>query len=281
MKRKVKNNKGITLITLVVTVIVIGILASVATYSGIEVINSSKLTRFTTEMKLIQTKVNEIYEDRNDEEYEEIGTTEELNKLSTILSSLNSEWSYGSSDTNKYKYFSQNEIKNKLNIEDVQQEGIFIDFDNRKVVSSNGITVDGKTYYVLEQLPNSLYNVEYNKDEISKVSNYVDKNVEITDKYGNQFVVPEGFKVVVDDDTNNANAVNEGIVIEDKKGNQFVWVPVGTFNVDSVGSTTETVELGRYYFEENGEATSRNDTDFEEQKKNNSKNYRKFNSKRY
>ncbi|MCI8412163.1 MAG: hypothetical protein HFJ40_07060 [Clostridia bacterium] len=65
MKRKIKNNKGITLITLVVTVIVIGILASVATYSGIEVINSSKLTRFTTEMKLIQTKVNEIYEDED------------------------------------------------------------------------------------------------------------------------------------------------------------------------------------------------------------------------
>ena len=65
MKRKNINNKGITLITLVITIIVIVILASVATYSGVQVIESSKLTRFTAEMKLIQAKINEIYEDEN------------------------------------------------------------------------------------------------------------------------------------------------------------------------------------------------------------------------
>ncbi len=58
-----KNQKGITLITLVITIIVLTILTSIATYSGISVINSSKLTAFTTKMKIMQTQVNTIYEE--------------------------------------------------------------------------------------------------------------------------------------------------------------------------------------------------------------------------
>ena len=43
-----KNKRGITLITLVITITVLVILASIATYSGISLFNSSKFTAFTT-----------------------------------------------------------------------------------------------------------------------------------------------------------------------------------------------------------------------------------------
>ncbi len=69
-------------------------------------------------------------------------------------------------------------------------------------------------------------------------------NVEAEDKYGNPVVVPKGFKVVVDETTNNATTVPEGIVIEDGVGNQFVWIPTGTYKVDESG-TTKTNELTR------------------------------------
>lgn len=62
MRKLKENRKGITLITLVITIVVILILASIATYSGIEVIKFSKLTAFTTEMKIMQTQVNELYQ---------------------------------------------------------------------------------------------------------------------------------------------------------------------------------------------------------------------------
>lgn len=73
-----KNKKGITLIALTITVIILLILASVATYSGIEVIRSARLTAFTTELKIMQTQVNELYEEdkegnyrrRNDRKYQ-------------------------------------------------------------------------------------------------------------------------------------------------------------------------------------------------------------------
>ncbi len=69
-------------------------------------------------------------------------------------------------------------------------------------------------------------------------------NVEVEDKYGNPVVVPKGFKVVVDETTNNATTVAEGIVIEDINGNQFVWIPTGTYKVDASG-TTKTNDLTR------------------------------------
>ena len=42
------NSKGITLVALVITIIVLLILSSIATYSGLNVVKSSKLTVFTT-----------------------------------------------------------------------------------------------------------------------------------------------------------------------------------------------------------------------------------------
>ena len=71
-----------------------------------------------------------------------------------------------------------------------------------------------------------------------------ESNLEAEDEYGNPVVVPKGFKVVVDETTNNATTVAEGIVIEDGAGNQFVWIPTGTYKVDASG-TTKTNDLTR------------------------------------
>ena len=47
MKNSCEKEKGITLMSLVITIVILLILASITTYSGIEVIKSSKLTTFT------------------------------------------------------------------------------------------------------------------------------------------------------------------------------------------------------------------------------------------
>ena len=57
-----KNNSGITLISLVITIILLLILATIGISSGISTVRSSRLTKFTTEMKLMQQKVNELYD---------------------------------------------------------------------------------------------------------------------------------------------------------------------------------------------------------------------------
>ena len=62
MKKNIANSKGVTLIALVITVIVLLIIASIATYSGMQIIESSKLNTFTAEMKIMQTQVNSLYD---------------------------------------------------------------------------------------------------------------------------------------------------------------------------------------------------------------------------
>ena len=74
-------------------------------------------------------------------------------------------------------------------------------------------------------------------------------NKEVYDEYGNKIVVPAGFKIKVDDTTNNADTVTEGIVIEHgTDGNQFVWIPVGKIYTDTAKTEAKakTITLGRY-----------------------------------
>ena len=61
-KQNHTNSKGVTLVALIITIVVLIIIASIATYSGIDIIRSSRLTSFTTEMKIMQTELNELYE---------------------------------------------------------------------------------------------------------------------------------------------------------------------------------------------------------------------------
>lgn len=155
-----KNNKnGITLISLVVTVAILTILLSVATYSGLNVIESAKLTAFTTEMKIMQTQVNSIYENYDGKtQYGE--TIEETYKMQAdkVFGELTKDTSI--KDYTGYTYWSKDYIKNELKIEGVEQ-AFFVNIPKRKIVSYEGLNYDGKTYYALEQLPDSLYNVEY------------------------------------------------------------------------------------------------------------------------
>ena len=62
MKNILKNSKGITLVALITTIIVLLILASVATTTGKNVLEKSHLTAFTTELKIMQTHVNQLYQ---------------------------------------------------------------------------------------------------------------------------------------------------------------------------------------------------------------------------
>ena len=168
--RKIKNNtKGITLITLVVTIIMLLILASVATYSGIDAIKTAELNRFITELKIMQTEVNDLYDkyknngtagDYTGEGILDIGKDMSLaqDKANKVFQANAS----GITDQTGYKYFDSETIKT-LGIEDISGE-FFINIQKRKVISCDGIENNKKIYYTLEQLPNSLYNVEYNEN---------------------------------------------------------------------------------------------------------------------
>ncbi len=62
---KIKNNKGVTLVALVVTIIVLMSVALIAVNSGKENISKAKLEQIKTNMLLIQAKAKESVEEAN------------------------------------------------------------------------------------------------------------------------------------------------------------------------------------------------------------------------
>ena len=154
-KLEIGEARGITLISLIVTIVVLLILASIATYSGVGIIRQSKVNRFTTEMKVMQTEVNDLY-DRysNGEDVLNLGK-----KLDGQADKVFTSEASGITEKTGYRYYDQETIQS-LGIDGVEKE-FFVNVEKRSVVSYLGFEYEGTTYYTLDQLPNGLYNVEY------------------------------------------------------------------------------------------------------------------------
>ena len=171
MKRKTNNQKGVTLISLVITIIVLLILAGIGITSGVQTIKSSKQTKFTTEMKIMQVEANELYDAyKNNKEVEINGTKykgEEIKNIGKNITEAGGKASEvftqdasGITDSTGYKYYNEDIIKG-LGIDGVENE-YFVNVEKRSVVAVIGVDFDGKVCYTVAQLPDGLYNIDYN-----------------------------------------------------------------------------------------------------------------------
>ena len=139
-----------------------------------------------------------------------------------------------------------------ISISALTNTGIFAKAKEAKSTSENAEKEQSQILSEYEKELNKYIAKELTDDKINTVLSKTENTV-LKDANGNIFTLPAGFKVVVNDDTNNAKTVDKGIVIEDAtdaatKGSQFVWVPLGNI-VKADGSKTE-IELGRYDFDE-------------------------------
>ena len=75
MRTKIREEKGITLLTLIIVIIILIIISGVTIYNVNEAVNSAKLSAFTTELKIMQAQVNTMNEKmRNNEDINVYGT---------------------------------------------------------------------------------------------------------------------------------------------------------------------------------------------------------------
>ena len=146
-----KNQKGITLIALIITIIVMLILASVTVYVGTENIDNSRMVNFVSYMQTIQKNVDFIAEY---EDYTKYGTELTDNNKSILQNILNSpnETFVTTIDSTYLRYFDSSYIASDLEMENVDDE-IVVDFNTREVISLNGIEYEGKMYYTQYYLP--------------------------------------------------------------------------------------------------------------------------------
>lgn len=144
-----KNQKGITLITAIITVIMLIILAGVAVSTGINIYEDAKVTKFETNMKIIQKKVDIMVEEEN--QFLTLGsslTNEQKEKLQMIINNDTKDYIETQNASIKtLRYFSSSDLENVFDIKDIKDD-IVINFANREVISLNGVKKDGVMHYV-------------------------------------------------------------------------------------------------------------------------------------
>lgn len=241
MKKQLKKAKGITLIALVITIIVLLILAgvSIATLAGEGGI-LSKATTAKNETnqagtrEQIQMAVYGSYDDNGKLNINQLKT--ELGKIDKIGTITDTDGNFP--------------IKTKL-------DGYDIIVDNKGNVTVNGKGEESGKDPELPTPPTPSMTLA----EAISLGEMLDENEPtiIADSYGNLIKVPEGFKIASD----SADNVTGGVVIEDATktesgastettGNQFVWIPVGTVYTSPNKASYKTISLGRYVFKEDG-----------------------------
>ena len=217
MKGSFKEKKGITLIALVITIIVLLILAgvSIAMLTGQKgILTQANNAKNATELASAKEKV----------ELAVIGAISQTRDGTLTVGNLRTELAnYGGT------------IEGEV-------------FPVTAKVDGKSFTVDANGNVVLagsSTEPNPPAPTE--NGTLGKVTGNEKTNTTVKDSLGNQVVVPAGFKVI-----NPTENVTDGIIVEDVShsataGSQFVWIPVGDVIKDSAGNK-ETITLSRYTF---------------------------------
>ena len=222
MQKQKNKQRGITLIALVVTVIVLIILAGVSI--AMLVGENGIITQAQTAKK--KKKNASLKEELS------IKVVESLNMAGKIdIEKLNSSLAKVDGLTyNEEKISNNNKIK-KL--------PVMVEIEGSKL----GILINGEI--IRAETIENIMNVIYVKE-----------NTLVRDINEKYFVIPEGFTIRVDESTENAQSIEDGIVIEDYEGNQYVWIAVEGILGEEGKNIQNAIEgeviLGRYVFDNNG-----------------------------
>ena len=164
-----KNQKGITLISLVITIILIIILASVAVYTGFDTYENMKVKAFVAKMKTMQEAVDKLCDKYTIQEINTLGTglpADAITVFNTVkLDDSKKSWYSEAGDDNEinYRYFSIDDVSSVLGLKDFDTP-IFLNPRTRNVIALKGIKYEDKMYYRQYDLPNGQTLVTPNTD---------------------------------------------------------------------------------------------------------------------
>lgn len=149
---KIKENKGITIIALIITIVIMLILASVTIYVGTDSVDYSKMVKFTSYMQAIQKQVDEISKSEDYSAYGQELTIEEQERLTQVLENENDTFITSDVTSEFLRFFDTDDLKSQLELDNIDDE-IVVNFETREVISLNGIEHEDKMYYTQYNLP--------------------------------------------------------------------------------------------------------------------------------
>lgn len=167
--KKIKQENGVTLVILVVMIIILLILASVGVTSWNQTIEYSAFNEFTAELQVMQSKVNELNQNKNTDIGTEISENQknilDIAEIRNIIFKNKTDEEI-TKIKNGFRYCSKEWIKQNLELDSIKRDYL-INVEKRYVISCTGFEYKNKTYYMSEQLENGQYNVEYNNKNSS------------------------------------------------------------------------------------------------------------------
>ncbi len=143
-----KQQSGITLIALVITVIVILIIISISVYEGLEILIEAKVQTLETNMLIIKAKAKE-YGEEIETEIWSLSDSEKTDKRNEILSG------YG-----MYETTIDSNISNQLSSE---VSGNYVAYEISEMISNNGLNG------LQEDISEGQYIVIYNLSDYTKM----------------------------------------------------------------------------------------------------------------
>lgn len=148
-----KQNKGITIVALVITVIVMLILAAVTIEIGVDEVESAKLEDLKTTMLLIKGRA-QIVADKEEfgENYDSTG----MIKLTdaTGYNTANLQNIFNDNTSSLYIWEQTAMDNNNIDVEITKEDFFVVDYETGEVYYSLGFTYEDNTYYSLTELQN-------------------------------------------------------------------------------------------------------------------------------
>ena len=156
------NENGVTLQALIITIVLLLILTSIGATAGTSALEYSKYSKLKTELQLLQTKVNELNENNDSSKGQDLNNTQKEILEKEEVKSIIYKGKEDKKDEVKrgFKFFSVSEIKNDFDLSGIERSYL-INVDYRYVVSCEGFKYKNVTYYMIDQMDDGMYNVEY------------------------------------------------------------------------------------------------------------------------
>lgn len=259
MKKFLKNQRGINLITLSVTVIVILILTNIVLYNVKDNLGIQKLKNMQADIENLRDKVSAydmqygdipvyyIQDDDNKKvkvEYSNISNidviSEEESKSNFYVIDLsaldNLTLNYGQD----YKKIKNGVATTESQIKQLEDLYI-INEDSHNIFYVKGILYDGERFYT-----------DYTKENVDKEPVVLINESELDDNWSPSYdttaiykdenedtaYIPEGFRV---SRTLRENTINTGLVVKGTDGSEFVWIPVDKNTLSAGGAKGKTM----------------------------------------
>lgn len=161
---KTKEN-GVTLIALVTTIIILLILVSIGTAVGTSTIESAAFTKFKSELKVIQNKINELNQDSEKNIGQDLSEEQknilDIDVISKIIYKAVLTDDEKLNIQNGFRYCDKKCIQNDLGLDSVDRDYL-INIEYRYVVAIDGFEYGKTIYYMIDQIEDEIYNVRYN-----------------------------------------------------------------------------------------------------------------------